>query len=103
MPEGPECRHITDVLRENCLGKTINNTQILSGRYLRHGDPIGYSLLTESSLKIIEIVCNVVGDEENNSYLSKAKHVYKPNNPQKEIVGLPTFTKSLNGSLSLNG
>ena len=55
MPEGPECRHITDVLKQYCLGKTINHTQILSGRYLRHGDPVGYSLLTESSLKIIEI------------------------------------------------
>jgi len=62
-----------------------------------------HKVTEDDALKIIETVCNVVGDEEVNSYLSKAKHVYKPNNPQKEIVGLPTFTKSLNGSLSSNG
>ena len=50
----------------------------------------------DDALKIIEVVCNAANDEEVNSRLAKAKHVYKSDTPQKEIVGLPTLAKSLN-------
>lgn len=41
MPEGPECRIITDQLHESLVGKTLRAVTILSGRYERHGDPKG--------------------------------------------------------------
>ena len=43
----------------------------------------------EDALKIIEAVCIEAGDEEVKGRLAKAKHVYKTDTPQKEIVGLP--------------
>ena len=49
----------------------------------------------DDALKIIEVVCNAAGDEEVKGRLAKAKHVYKKDTPQKEIVGLPTLVKSL--------
>ena len=39
-----------------------------------------------------------VNDEEVKGRLAKAKHVYKADTPQKEIVGLPTLAKGLNWS-----
>ena len=50
----------------------------------------------DDALKIIEVVCNAAGDEEVKGRLAKAKHVYKLDTPQKEIVGLPTLAKTLN-------
>ena len=44
------------------------------------------------------MVCNAAGDEELKGRLAKAKHVYKPDTPQKEIVGLPTLAKGLSWS-----
>ena len=49
----------------------------------------------EDALKIIEAVCIEAGDEEVKGRLAKAKHVYKTDTPQKEIVGLPTLAKDL--------
>ena len=49
----------------------------------------------DDALKIIEVVCNAANDEEVNSRLAKAKHVYKSDTPQKEIVGLPTLATAL--------
>ena len=57
-----------------------------------------HKVTEDDALKIIETVCNVVSDEEVNSRLAKAKHVYKSDTPQKEIVGLPTLAKSFNWS-----
>ena len=49
----------------------------------------------DDALKIIEAVCVEAGDEEVKGRLAKAKHVYKTDTPQKEIVGLPTLAKDL--------
>ena len=54
-----------------------------------------HKVTEDDALKIIEVVSNVANDEEVNSRLAKAKHVYKPDTPQKEIVGLPTLAKSV--------
>ena len=42
MPEGPECRHITDCLQQMVVGKQLLEVSILGGRYLRHGPFQGY-------------------------------------------------------------
>lgn len=52
----------------------------------------------EDALKIIEVVCNSANDEEVKSRLAKVKHVYKSDTPQKEIIGLPTLSKTLKWS-----
>lgn len=50
MPEGPECHHIVDILRERIVGKKIIKVEIISGRYIRHGEPEGWNLLEEGDL-----------------------------------------------------
>jgi len=54
-----------------------------------------HKVTEDDALKIIEVVSNAANDEEVKSRLAKAKHVYKPDTPQKEIVGLPTLAKSV--------
>ena len=62
MPEGPECRHITDCLKQLLIGKTLNDIKILSGRYQRHGPFTGLSdflpLLKQNKINIISIECH---------------------------------------------
>ena len=55
MPEGPECHHICDILREKFSGNELTGVKILSGRYMRHGDPVGWSLLFDKKFKIDSI------------------------------------------------
>ena len=50
------------------------------------------------AIKLIEVVCNFARDEEVKGRLAKVKHVYKNDDPNKEIVGLPTLAKSLKWS-----
>ena len=69
MPEGPECHHICDILKSRLVGKTIICVEVLSGRYVRHGDPEGWSLLEGSFHYIRDIgvkgkfIYFVLGDE----------------------------------------
>ena len=42
MPEGPECRHISDGLAQLLEGSTLLEVEIRSGRYGRHGPPTGW-------------------------------------------------------------
>lgn len=59
MPEGPECRHLTDILKLSLVGKHLKSIKILSGRYSRHGPPKGFNLITtlleKTPIKILEI------------------------------------------------
>ena len=59
MPEGPECRHLTDILKLSLVGKHLKSIKILSGRYSRHGPPTGFNLITtlleKTPIKILEI------------------------------------------------
>ena len=50
------------------------------------------------TVKIIDVCCRLARDEELKSRLAKVKHVYKNEDPNKEIVGLPTLAKSLKWS-----
>lgn len=43
MPEGPECRYIANSLHQYLKNKTMRNIIIHSGRYQRHGPPIGFT------------------------------------------------------------
>ena len=43
---------------------------------------------------MIEVVSNLARDDTKER-LAKVKHVYKNDDPNKEIVGLPTLAKSL--------
>ncbi len=48
MPEGPECRHITDCLVDMVVGKQLLEVSILGGRYHRHGPFAGFQEFNES-------------------------------------------------------
>lgn len=41
MPEGPECRIIAEGLNQQMAGRSIVSIEIVSGRYARHGEPVG--------------------------------------------------------------
>ena len=45
--------------------------------------------------RLIDVVCRLARDEEVKGRLSKVKDVYKNEDPNKEIVGLPTLKKHL--------
>lgn len=56
MPEGPECHHISDILKQKLEGNFLTKVEILTGRYIRHGVPTGWKyLLDKIPLKIEEI------------------------------------------------
>lgn len=59
MPEGPECRHLTDILHQTIKHKDLESITILSGRYQRHGPPKGFDViqdqLKQNPIKVIEI------------------------------------------------
>lgn len=42
MPEGPEAQYIADMISESYKGKTLNNVEFKSGRYVKHGPPKGF-------------------------------------------------------------
>lgn len=47
MPEGPECKHIVDILRIYLSHQKITNITILGGRYKKHQPPKGWDLLMD--------------------------------------------------------
>ena len=47
MPEGPECRHITDCLNEIVSTRQLSEISILGGRYKRHAPFNGYLQFNE--------------------------------------------------------
>ena len=55
MPEGPECRHITDLLNQYLVDRSLVKVSILSGRYQRHGPFSGFELLHQHPWKIDKI------------------------------------------------
>lgn len=58
MPEGVEVRVITDQLRKYLTGKRVIRVDVVSGRYLRNGDPEGLSVFRESlPSEFFEINC----------------------------------------------
>ena len=58
MPEGPEVRRITDSLATAMKNRSINRSQIISGRYVNHGPPEGFNDFVKSlPLSINEINC----------------------------------------------
>ena len=61
MPEGPECLYIRDSLDIILKERSLCKVNILSGRYNRHGPPIGWcdleKLLKQGPLKIIRVGC----------------------------------------------
>jgi formamidopyrimidine-DNA glycosylase len=58
MPEGPEVRRITDSLATAMKNRSINRSQIISGRYVNHGPPDGFNDFVKSlPLSINEINC----------------------------------------------
>ena len=57
MPEGPEVRRVVDYLQV-CNGKFLQDIQILTGRYVRHGPFVGYyDLLKTIPLKVLTVSC----------------------------------------------
>lgn len=61
MPEGPECRHISDCLNQMVVGRKLVQVEILGGRYSRHGSPTGLAnfneALTGQPLEIMSVGC----------------------------------------------
>ena len=62
MPEGPECRHITDCLNEIVSTRQLCEISILGGRYKRHAPFNGYlqfnELLNTSIINVVSIQCH---------------------------------------------
>lgn len=48
MPELPEVARIAITLNEKLKGKKLNKINVLSGRYFRHGNPIGMDAFVEN-------------------------------------------------------
>lgn len=70
MPEGPECRIITDYLRKTILNKTITNWVFCNGKYT-DDYPVGYKLFNQNlPFLITDIQCKgkmvyfILKDEE---------------------------------------
>ena len=61
MPEGPEVKHTTDLLKKYLQGKSLKSVEIFGGRYSRHGPPKGWNTLQEylntHPLKIDKVDC----------------------------------------------
>jgi len=59
MPEAPEVARIVDQLEDNIKNFVISDMKIISGRYLKHGEPEGYSAFKNMSekLKISRVSC----------------------------------------------
>ena len=58
MPEGPEVRRITDSLSRILKNKALRNIEIISGRYVTHSPPSGFSEIIEAlPLNILEVNC----------------------------------------------
>jgi formamidopyrimidine-DNA glycosylase len=56
MPEGPECKLLTDGLHKKFKGVTLTNIEIYAGRYKTHGPFKNYNkLISELPLKIISV------------------------------------------------
>jgi formamidopyrimidine-DNA glycosylase len=56
MPEGPEVLTIVTQLKPQLLDKVIVDAQIVSGRYVRHGEPEGWTVL-KAQPKIVDLNC----------------------------------------------
>lgn len=72
MPEGPECRHISDQLAAYLTGKRLDQITIRSGRYQRHGPPKGYAAVT----KCLPVIIEAVGVKGKFIYLSLSHDWY---------------------------
>lgn len=61
MPEGPECKYISSSVNSSIKGNIISGVDIYSGRYKRHGPPIGLIEFLSSLVNreiTIEKVCS---------------------------------------------
>jgi DNA-formamidopyrimidine glycosylase len=59
VPEGPECRTISDGLNKFLNGKRVTGVSVLSGRYARHGGPDGITeFLATLPAKVIGSSCH---------------------------------------------
>lgn len=56
MPEGPEVLTIVTQLKPQLINKVIVDGQIVSGRYIRHGEPDGWSILKDRP-RIVDLNC----------------------------------------------
>ena len=66
MPEGPEVKSLVNWLNYNIKNKNLIDISIISGRYKKHGPPVGWKklknelLLTKNNKKIIFLSSNKI-------------------------------------------